>query len=79
MKTFEVTYIMYNRKYKATLKGKDKKEVLRFFAMYMLGKLVSIEEVIKWVRTRKLTERLNVGLGIVFPGMVVIKTKCVHI
>ncbi|QPB10360.2 hypothetical protein [Clostridium phage CPQ1] len=47
MKTFEVTYIMYNRKYKATLKGKDKKEVLRFFAMYMLGKLVSIEEVIK--------------------------------
>lgn len=46
MKTFELTYKLYGRKYKAILKGKDTKEVLSYFDRYMLGEIMSIKEVI---------------------------------
>lgn len=47
MKSFKVVYMICNRKYTVFLKGNDKKEIARFFSMYMLGSLMSIEEVIK--------------------------------
>lgn len=50
MKIFELTYRIYGRKYKTVLKGQDVKEVLRYFAMYMLGEIISIEEMIRYER-----------------------------
>lgn len=46
MKKFQVTYMICNRKYNVVLRGKDKKEISKFFKTYMIGSLLSIKEVI---------------------------------